>query len=206
MLLYPDQSALLVIDLQERLVPALHAGSAAVTHTRWLMEVAERLRIPTRVTEQNPRGLGHTVTELQPLIPRGGLFEKIFFNATFEEDLRPRLLSLGRRQWVLAGAEAHVCVLQTAFGLMDLGHQVFVVEEAVDSRQPRDRALALERLRAAGASIVSREMVAFEWLRRAGTDVFRSINRDYIRDAKPAAAPTMASAPLEQRARELRAI
>lgn len=86
-----------------------------------------------------------------------------------------------RQQFVVCGAEAHVCVLQTVLELLARGRQVFIVEEAVASRLPANKALALERMRQAGAVIVSREMVAFEWLERAGTEQFRDVSKTFIR-------------------------
>ncbi|MBF2899746.1 isochorismatase family protein, partial [Pseudomonas aeruginosa] len=86
-----------------------------------------------------------------------------------------------RRQFVVCGSEAHVCVLQTVLDLLGRGREVFVVEEAIGSRRPSDKALAVERMRQAGAMIVSREMVAFEWMGRAGSDRFREISRNFIR-------------------------
>jgi nicotinamidase-related amidase len=92
-----------------------------------------------------------------------------------------RLPSYAREQFVVAGTETHVCVLHTCLDLLTEGKQVFVVADAVGSRNLSDRELALARLRQNGAQIVSREMVAFEWLRRAGTELFRRINRELIR-------------------------
>ncbi|MCV6340164.1 isochorismatase family protein, partial [Pseudomonas aeruginosa] len=86
-----------------------------------------------------------------------------------------------RRQFVVCGSEAHVCVLQTVLDLLGRGREVFVVEEAIGSRRSSDKALAVERMRQAGAMIVSREMVAFEWMERAGSDRFREISRNFIR-------------------------
>ena len=88
---------------------------------------------------------------------------------------------MSSRKSIFRQSQTVVCVLQTALGLLELGKEVFVVAEAVGSRRPEDRELALERLRQAGCRIVSREMVAFEWLHKAGSDVFREISREYLR-------------------------
>ncbi|HBB77006.1 MAG TPA: hydrolase, partial [Pseudomonas sp.] len=85
------------------------------------------------------------------------------------------------KQFVICGCETHVCVMQTVLDLLAHGSQVFVVEEAVSSRRASDKELALQRMRQAGAQIVSREMVAFEWMERAGTELFKSISREFIR-------------------------
>ena len=139
-------------------------------------------KVPWRVVTsvQYPSGLGPMVPELGASIPPERVVEKIHFSAVADGCLE-RLPDFSRRQIVLTGTEAHVCVLQTALGLRALGKEVFVVAEAVGSRRATDKELALARLRQAGCSIVSREMVAFEWLHKAGTDQFRQISREFLR-------------------------
>lgn len=180
MLMKAETSTLLIIDIQQKLFPALHDAAALVEHSAWLIQVARRLGVPLLVSEQYPRGLGSTIDELQPLLEGAPVIEKIHFSAAREPAL---FAAVGgeRAQFVVIGCEAHVCVQQTVLDLLEQGRQVFVVEEAVTSRTPANKALALERMRQKGASIVSREMVAFEWLERAGSELFRSISREYLR-------------------------
>jgi len=180
MLLKADQSLLLVIDIQERLAPAIHDTAAVTAHNLWLVEVARRLAVPILATVQYPKGLGPLVPVLAEKLQPEEVVEKIHFSAVADGCLDD-LPALARRQVVITGTETHVCVLQTALDLLGRGKEVFVVAEAVGSRRPEDKALALERLRQAGCVIVSREMVAFEWLHRAGSDLFRSVSRDLIR-------------------------
>jgi nicotinamidase-related amidase len=180
MLIRADQSLLLVIDLQARLAPAIDGIDDVLAHSAWLLQVAARLQVPAVATEQYPAGLGRTVPAIAALLADGATLEKMHFSAAADSGLRERA-EFARPQVVLIGTETHVCVLQTALDLRALGKQVFVVAEAVGSRRAADRALALERMRQAGCCIVSREMVAFEWLQRAGTDVFRSISREFLR-------------------------
>ena len=180
MLIDADHSLLLLIDLQERLAPAIQDIDTVLRHNLWLVAVAQRLAVPVGATVQYPSGLGPLVTELSDAIPPERVVEKIHFSAVADGCLE-RLPDFSRRQVVLTGTEAHVCVLQTALGLRALGKEVFVVAEAVGSRRATDKDLALARLRQAGCSIVSREMVAFEWLHRAGTDKFRQISREFLR-------------------------
>ena len=180
MLIKEGHSLLLLIDLQERLAPAIRDIDAVLRHNLWLVAVAKRLGVPVAATVQYPAGLGPMVPELTARIPAADVVEKIHFSAVADGCLEA-LPGFSRRQVVLTGTEAHVCVLQTALGLLELGKEVFVVAEAVGSRRPEDRELALERLRQAGCRIVSREMVAFEWLHKAGSDVFREISRKYLR-------------------------
>lgn len=180
MLINVERSTLLLIDLQQRLHPAIHEGAQVLEHSLWLTRVAQLVGVPVICTEQYPQGLGTTMPALRTLIPDSALIEKIHFSALAEGGI---FAAAGgeRAQFVVAGTEAHVCVLQTVLDLLDAGRRVFVVDEAVGSRRPSDKALALERMRRHGADIVSREMVAFEWLRRAGTDVFRQVSREFIR-------------------------
>ncbi|MNJ66210.1 Isochorismatase family protein [compost metagenome] len=142
--------------------------------------MAKRLEVPILVTEQYPKGLGSTVAALQPYLDDAAIVEKLSFSAAADDAL---IAQPGgeRGQFVVCGAEAHVCVLQTVLELLARGRQVFVVEEAVASRLPANKALALQRMRQAGAMIVSREMVAFEWLERAGTEQFRDVSKAFIR-------------------------
>lgn len=176
MLMRADHSTLLVIDIQERLCPALHEPEALVENSAWLIQVARRMNVPVLVSEQYPKGLGPTVAALRPLLEGIEPVEKMRFSTARERVL---LAQPGgeRRQFVVCGAETHVCVLQTALELLELGREVFVVEEAVTSRTPANKQLALTRMRQAGAQIVSREMVAFEWLDRAGGELFKDISK-----------------------------
>lgn len=180
MLMRAKESTLLVIDLQERLLPAIDGGAAVIEQAAWLVRVAQHLQVPIITTEQYPRGLGMTDAALRQLLPGEGLREKIHFSATAGAGLFD-LPGGDRRQFVVCGSETHVCVLQTVLGLLAAGREVFVVDEAVGSRRPRDKQLGLARMERAGAVIVSREMVAFEWLEQAGTEVFREVSRGFIR-------------------------
>jgi len=180
MLISAERSVLLLIDLQERLYPAIDEGAQVLEHALWLTRLAQRLSVPVICTEQYPQGLGPTVPALRALLPDSAMVEKVHFSAVSEGGIFDAPGG-DRAQFVVAGTEAHVCVLQTVIGLLDSGHRVFVVDEAVGSRRPSDKALALERMRGHGADIVSREMVAFEWLRQAGSETFRQVSREFIR-------------------------
>jgi Isochorismatase family len=180
MLLQTDTSALLIVDVQTRLLPAIHDSERVLQSCAWLVRLGHELKVPLGVSEQYLRGLGPTVDTLRDLVAPESIVEKVHFSCVAEGCLA-RLPGFARKQIVVAGTEAHVCVLHTCLDLLADGKQVFVVADAVGSRNPLDRELALARLRQNGAQIVSREMVAFEWLRRAGTDLFRRINREFIR-------------------------
>jgi nicotinamidase-related amidase len=174
------QSTLLIIDIQERLLPAIADGAALVAHAGWLLQVAQRIGVPVLLTEQYSKGLGPTIATLRTAVDAQCIIEKLHFSAVSDGQLLAQV-GAERSQFVVAGSEAHVCVLQTVLDLLARGHAVFVVEEAVASRQASDKALALARMQQAGAQIVSREMVAFEWLEKAGNDLFRTISREFIR-------------------------
>lgn len=181
MLIQREQSALLLIDVQQRLLPAMSEPEQVVDNCAWLLRLAARLELPVLMSEQYPRGLGHTDPRLLELAPPGAVIEKLHFSCAAEPGCLERIDVLNRPQWVLAGIESHVCVLQTALGLHALGKEVYVVAEAVSSRRASDKQLALDRLRQAGVRIVSREMVGFEWLHKAGDDLFREISREFLR-------------------------
>ncbi len=178
MLLDYRLSALLLVDLQEKLMPAMHMPAPVLAHALVLLTAAGRMSVPATITEQYPQGLGPTVSELADRVrDRELTFAKISFSAAADQAVLARLRQSRRTQVVIAGVEAHVCVLQSAIGLQQIGYQVFVVGDAVTSRKPASVAFALERLRQNGISIVTTEMVLFEWLGRAGTDEFKELSR-----------------------------
>ena len=175
MLIQRDQSLLLVVDIQEKLAPAIHDGETAVRNNVRLLTAARQLGVPGFVSEQYVRGLGGSLAEIRAAAVDARFFEKMHFSCTREPGVLEMLHAQGRRQVILTGMETHVCVLQTAFGLLEAGFQVFLVGDAASSRTAANRAAALTRLGAAGASIVTTEMVLFEWLDKAGTDEFRAL-------------------------------
>jgi nicotinamidase-related amidase len=167
-------SILLVIDFQSRLMPAIEGGMAAVGNARRLLEAADMLDVPVLFTEENAAGLGPTVPELAPYA-KGRLAHKMSFDACREPDFAA--LVGERRQVVVAGCETHVCVLQTALGLLDAGKFVYLVRDAVGSRRTESKEAALRRLERHGAEIVTTEMVVFEWLGSAHHPRFREAVR-----------------------------
>ena len=180
MLLNTDESALLIVDVQSRLLPALSHPEALLERTVWLAKLAATLNIPTVISEHCPDKIGHTDAAVMAAAPAALVVKKQDFSVCAEGCLNTGMLG-GANQIVLAGIEAHVCVLQTALDLRAAGKEVYLVADAVSSRSPRDVELALERMRAEGVRIVSREMVAFEWLHRSGDDRFRAISREFLR-------------------------
>jgi len=174
------ESTLLIIDIQERLLPAILDSASMIEHTAWLQQIARRVDVPVLLTEQYSKGLGPTAAVLREGVATESILEKMEFSSAADGELFKRPGG-ERKQFVICGCETHVCVMQTVLDLLAHGSQVFVVEEAVSSRRASDKELALQRMRQAGAQIVSREMVAFEWMERAGTELFKSISREFIR-------------------------
>lgn len=180
MLIRAATSTLLIVDPQERLLPAIHEGARVVANCVWLADVARRVGVPVAATVQYPKGLGPLAADLASRLAPHEVVEKIHFSAVADGCLKD-LPGMDRPQVVVAGTESHVCVLQTAIDLHAAGKDVFIVADAVGSRRAEDRKFALERMRQLGLQVVTREMVAFEWLHRAGTEVFRTVSREFIR-------------------------
>ena len=168
----PVRSTLLMIDMQERLVPAIHGHEAVVANCRRLLDAAALLGVPAVATEQYPRGLGATIEPLT--IDRANVLEKTEFDASRNAGFF-RLLPGERPDLVVVGCEAHVCVLQTALGCLDGKRKVHVVADATGSRVAENKAAGIDRLRRHGAEIVTTEMVIFEWLGSKDNPRFREV-------------------------------
>ena len=171
MLLTAAGTVLLLVDFQQRLVPAIHDGETVVARAVRLAEAAQLLGVPVCATEQYPAGLGPTVAEL------AGHPQNVVAKTRFSGVADPTLLPPTAREVVVTGVEAHVCVLQTVAELLESEHRVVVVADAVGSRDPADRDAALERMRGHGAEVVTSEMVLFEWLRDARHPKFREVHK-----------------------------
>jgi nicotinamidase-related amidase len=175
-LLSREHSQLLVIDVQERLAPAIQDQQRAIQNTLVLMQAGARLDVPLTVSEQYPKGLGRSVPAILERASANSIVEKVHFSCAAAPEVRARIAAQGCKQIVIAGMETHVCVLQTALGLRAAGKDVFVVQDAVSSRTLENKLAGLERMRAAGVHIVTTEMVLFEWLYRAGTPEFKELS------------------------------
>ena len=164
-------SVLVLVDYQARLMPAIHRADEAAALAVLLAQAAQLLDIPVIGTEQNPAGLGPNVAAVC-----AQTLSKMHFDAC-ADGLVPALQAArpGCREVVVAGCEAHVCLLQTALGLGRAGLRVWVVENACSSRRPADHAAAMRRLAQAGAAVVTHEMVLFEWLADCTHPRFREV-------------------------------
>ena len=177
MLIEAAKSCLLMIDMQERLLPAIHAFERVIENCQLLLQVAEKLDLPLIITEQYPKGLGPTVPELES--KNALVFEKLSFSALRDEKIKAHFKTMednGFKQVVIFGVEAHVCVLQTALDLKAAGFEVFAVADACSSRVPESAELAWGRLRQNGIEVVNTEMAAFELAGKAGTPEFKALS------------------------------
>jgi nicotinamidase-related amidase len=169
-----DRTTLLLIDFQQRLMPAIDDAGPTLANARRLIEAAKLFGVPALVTEQNPAGLGPTVPDLSvDGLPR---LAKMAFDASRADGFF-ELLPKDRPDILVAGCEAHVCVLQTVLGLLDGGHVVRVVRDAVGSRRSESKEAAVARMHIHGAEIVTTEMAIFEWLGTAADPRFREASR-----------------------------
>ena len=175
MLIRREQSLLLVVDIQEKLAPAILNADTVVANAAKLIQAAQYLNLPLLASEQYPKGLGRTVSPLRSLLPPTALFDKTHFSCLREPGVAERLRQTQRQQMIVCGMEAHVCVLQTALDLQAAGYTTMVVANAVASRQQENYLFGLARLRDAGVKIVTTEMVLFEWVGQAGTPEFKSL-------------------------------
>ena len=181
MLIKKDASLLLIIDVQERLAPAMDNPREVINGCANLIGVAKRLKIPFIITEQYPKGLGQTMVDLRKEAgDEACYYEKLEFSCACNSGIYDEIKKHGKKQIILACIETHICILQTALHLQELGYEVFVVANACSSRKPMQNIMALQRLMRNGVDVVTSEMVFFEWLEKAGTDVYKEISRKYI--------------------------
>ncbi len=177
MLLVAAQASLLIVDVQTRLLPAMAEPERVVSRSKILLQAAETLHIPVTVSEQYPKGLGYIVPELAT--NTAFKFEKLSFSCWRDAAMKEHFIKLhddGRPLVVVAGIEAHVCVLQSCVDLYNAGFGVFAVADAMSSRQGSSSDLAFERLRNAGIQVINTEMAVFELLEKAGTAEFKTLS------------------------------
>lgn len=174
-----ERSQILLVDVQEKLLPAVVEPDRVVAACTRLIHAGKRLGVPITVSEQYPKGIGPTVVSLRAAIGNDTpIIEKAHFSCLREEALRERMQMLrtaGRNQVILVGIEAHICVMQTALDLTAAGLHVFVAADGISSRSAASRELAIVRMHGAGAAIADSEMVIFEWLERADTPEFKDL-------------------------------
>jgi nicotinamidase-related amidase len=169
------KAQLLVVDLQERLLPHIAEHDSITSQAIRMIRAARELGLAITITEQYPAGLGHTPAAVGAAAEGVSPLEKMTFSVWQDTACRQRLLAPARPMVLLIGIEAHVCVQQTAFDLLEGGLIPFVLADAVGSRRPADRDVALGRLRSTGVSVTTVEAAIFEMLDRAGTALFKRL-------------------------------
>ncbi|MEZ6095336.1 MAG: isochorismatase family protein [Pirellulaceae bacterium] len=174
-LLSRERSSLLIIDVQERLLPSIDGGDRVVWNIGRLIDTAKLFAVPINATEQYPKGLGHTVSSLRERLP--DVPEKAMFSCRECTQVFSPLLESDKQQMVVTGIETHVCVLQTVMDLIAQGFDVFVVVDAVGSRFSIDRETALGRMQQAGATLISTESVMFEWCESSADPQFKAMSQ-----------------------------
>ncbi len=184
------RSRLLVVDVQQKLVPVIHRGEDIVRRIGFLMSAAQHMKVPVVVSEQYPDGLGPTVANLAEHSAVETTFDKVRFSAAerfcehvgISAHIAPDAHD-GRDQVILVGIESHVCVLQTGLDLLARGFRVFVVDDASGSGTQHDHEIGIRRLQNSGADICTAESVAFEWCQTAEADNFKAIS-NLVRDLR----------------------
>ncbi len=171
-----QQAAVLVVDVQDRLTPAMPQETLArvVKYGKALIAAGKELGLPVLATEQYPKGLGHTLPELAEQLPSKPL-EKMHFSCGADPGFVSALEATGRKQVVITGMETHVCVFQTVRDLVGMGYEVHVCADAVSSRTEEHRRVGLELCREAGAVITTAETAIFDLLHQAGTPEFKKV-------------------------------
>ena len=170
-----QDSVLVIVDMQERLIPKIYDKQTVISNAITLIKSAGILNIPIIVTEQYPKGLGPTIPEIKDLIVPWQPIDKICFSCFGSSDFSKKLKELKRDNLILCGIESHICIMQTALDGLKSGYSVFFVKDAISSRTKNNKETGFERMTQAGAITTSTEMVMFELLREAGTDKFKQI-------------------------------
>ena len=176
MRLHAQDTLAIGVDFQERLIPAIHDKETLIRNSRLLFAGLEILEVPLVISRQYPRGLGETVPEIREVTAKATILEKMSFSCYQESAIKRVVDAAGRRNVVLAGTEAHVCVLQTAIDLRAAGFQVVLVADCVGSRRPGDKEYGLRRLAGEGALLVSYEQLLFELLATAASPAFKALS------------------------------
>ncbi len=175
-LLNKEDAVLLIVDIQERLAVVMKDREKVVRNNLHLIELAKMINLPVVVTEQYPKGLGRTVPELHAALPPHQAIEKISFNCCGQSGFLAEMKKVNRKKVILTGMETHICVLQTAIGLLQEGFMPHLVQDAVCPRTDENWRTALEYMRDAGAVITCTETVLFQLLKVAGTEEFKKIS------------------------------
>lgn len=175
MILDSNNSVMLIIDIQEKLLNASFNKEQILKKSVILAKTAKILNLPLFITEQYPRGLGETINEIKAENTDGKYFEKVDFNALTDENLLNTLKQLNKKQIILFGIETHICVHQTANALIENGFDVIIARDACGSRKEEEYSFALEQMKSYGVNIKSTEMILFELIKSAKHPNFKEL-------------------------------
>ncbi len=178
MLLNKEQSCVVLIDVQKKLTPLIRDPEILINNCQSLLQLANDMGVPHIIMEQYPEGLGSTV---KPLHNFSNALPKVHFSCWRDPGFKELLPIMKKTQILLSGIETHVCVLQTALDLIAANYQVFVVVNAISSRNLIDHKYGLKRMQQAGVNLITLEMVFFEWLRQAGTLEFKLLSQKFFK-------------------------
>jgi nicotinamidase-related amidase len=172
-----NESAAVIIDIQERLLPHMHEDQIILQNNLKLIDGLQILSVPIVITQQYTRGLGETVPSIVSKFPEFRYIEKISFSCYDEPAFKEQVTLLGKPNIILSGIEAHVCVLQTCLDLLNAGFRPVIIEDCISSRKINDKKVAIERMRQEGACITTMESLLFELVRGADSKYFKDISR-----------------------------
>ena len=178
-----NNCCLLIIDLQEKLLPHIFNKSKIKYHSNKLVELFVELSVPIVYTEQYPKGLGSTVNCLKKKLTENNSkkIEKTTFSAFDNEELKTYMTQINKKQIIIIGVESHICVLQTTIDLLDNDKQVYVVEECVGSRKLEDADMGINRMIKNGASLINFEMIFFELIRDSKNQFFKKLSSKFVK-------------------------
>jgi len=171
-----DDCGLLLVDVQGSLARLVQHSDLFITNTKKLLQCCKLLSMPVVWLEQNPKGLGVTIPEISELL--SGSFtvnEKSHFNALFEQPINEAIKSTGKKQWLVAGIEAHICVYQTVLGLINEGFEVEVVTDCISSRLQSNIEVAVQKMQSKGCAITSLEMCIYELMKDSKSEEFKKV-------------------------------
>ncbi len=177
MILNKDKALAVMIDMQERLVPAIAHKEELTENCRIFLEGLKILGVPVIATQQYTKGLGETLPELKAVIPDSKYIEKITFSSCGEESFRNAIEESGARQIIIFGTETHICVQQTVLDMLHAGFEVMLIADCAGSRFDSDKTTAISRMTAAGAAVTSYEAALFELTKQGGTESFKAISK-----------------------------
>ncbi len=172
-----ENTGAIIVDVQERLVPHIHENRELINNLEILIKGLKTLDIPIVVAEQYTKGLGPTVEGIHKSLGEYKSIEKTSFSCCDNGLIKDELSLLNKKWIIVAGIEAHVCVLQTVIDLIDIGYAPILIEDCVSSRKENDKKIAVERMKSEGAIIATYESILFELCRRSGTGEFKMISQ-----------------------------